>query len=98
AVRAVRIGWNVVLGVCWWLGALRCRRELAGELGERRRRVGGFVGGQHGEDAVPLWSTVRVSGLDADERARAVAALRRGRTLDALPAEKIGRASCRERV
>ncbi|MBM7817886.1 malate dehydrogenase [Cellulosimicrobium cellulans] len=87
AVMAERLGRHRVLGMGAWLDTLRFRRELAVELGVRRHRVGGFVGGQHGEDAVPLWSTVRVSGLDADERARAVAALRRGRTLDALPAE-----------
>jgi len=84
---AERLGRHRVLGMGAWLDTLRFRRELAVELGVRRHRVGGFVGGQHGEDAVPLWSTVRVSGLDADERARAVAALRRGRTLDALPDE-----------
>lgn len=87
AVMAERLGRHRVLGMGAWLDTLRFRRELAVELGVRRHRVGGFVGGQHGEDAVPLWSTVRISGLDADERARAVAALRRGRTLDALPRE-----------
>lgn len=87
AVMAERLGRHRVLGMGAWLDTLRFRREIAVELGVRRHRVGGFVGGQHGEDAVPLWSTVRVSGLDADERARAVAALRRGRTLDALPGE-----------
>jgi malate dehydrogenase len=87
AVMAERLGRHRVLGMGAWLDTLRFRRELAVELGVRRHRVGGFVGGQHGEDAVPLWSTVRISGLDADERARAVAALRRGRTLDVLPAE-----------
>jgi len=87
AVMAERLGRHRVLGMGAWLDTLRFRREIAVELGVRRHRVGGFVGGQHGEDAVPLWSTVRVSGLDADERARAVAALRRSRTLDALPGE-----------
>ena len=87
AVMAERLGRHRVLGMGAWLDTLRFRRELAVELGVRRHRVGGFVGGQHGEDAVPLWSTVRVSGLDVDERDRALATLRRGRTLDALPGE-----------
>lgn len=87
AVMAERLGRHRVLGMGAWLDTLRFRREVAVELGVRRHRVGGFVGGQHGEDAVPLWSTVRVSGLDRDERRRAVDALRRGRTLDVLPAE-----------
>ncbi|MCB7135717.1 lactate/malate family dehydrogenase [Cellulosimicrobium marinum] len=87
AVMAERLGRHRVVGMGAWLDTLRFRREVAVELGVRRHRVGGFVAGQHGEDAVPLWSTVRVSGLDAAERRRAVEALRRGRTLDALPAE-----------
>ncbi|WP_251153010.1 ACT domain-containing protein [Cellulosimicrobium sp. Marseille-Q4280] len=87
AVMAGRLGRHRVLGMGAWLDTLRFRREIAVELGVRRHRVGGFVGGQHGEDAVPLWSTVRVSGLDLDERRRAVAALRRGRSLDVLPDE-----------
>ncbi|WP_255371708.1 ACT domain-containing protein [Cellulosimicrobium sp. CUA-896] len=87
AVMAERLGRHRVIGMGAWLDTLRFRREVALELGVRRHRVGGFVAGQHGEDAVPLWSTVRVSGLDLDERRRAVDAVRRGRTLDVLPAE-----------
>lgn len=98
AVMADRLGRHRVLGMGAWLDTLRFRRELAVELGVRRHRVGGFVGGQHGEDAVPLWSTVRISGLDADERSRAVAALRRGRTLDALPGEIAAAKSALARV
>jgi malate dehydrogenase len=86
-VMAERLGRRRVIGMGAWLDTLRFRREVALDLGVRRHRVGGFVAGQHGEDAVPLWSTVRVSGLDLDERRRAVDTLRRGRTLDALPAE-----------
>lgn len=87
AVMAERLGRHRVIGMGAWLDTLRFRREVALELGVRRHRVGGFVAGQHGEDAVPLWSTVRVSGLDLAERRRAVEGLRRGRTLDVLPAE-----------
>ena len=87
AVMAEALGARRVIGMGAWLDTLRFRREIAVELGVRRHRVGGFVGGQHGEDAVPLWSTVRLSGLDVAERARAVRLLRRGRTLDGFPAE-----------
>ncbi|MEK8226674.1 hypothetical protein NKG05_12135 [Oerskovia sp. M15] len=82
AVMARTLGAHRVIGMGAWLDTLRFRREVAAELGVRRHSVGGFVAGQHGEDAVPLWSTVRVSGLDDTERARAVRLLRRGRTLD----------------
>lgn len=87
AVMAERLGRHRVIGMGAWLDTLRFRREIAVQLGVRRHRVGGFVGGQHGDDAVPLWSTVRISGLDVAERERAVARLRGGRTLATFPAE-----------
>ncbi|MBU4215129.1 MAG: lactate dehydrogenase [Actinobacteria bacterium] len=87
AVMAQRLGRHRVIGMGAWLDTLRFRRELAESLGVRRHRVGGFVGGQHGHDLVPLWSSVRISGLLADERARAVATLRGPRTLDTFDQE-----------
>lgn len=87
AVMARALGARRVVGMGAWLDTLRFRREIAVELGVRRHRVGGFVGGQHGEDAVPLWSTVRLSGHDLAERDRAVRVLRRGRTLATFPDE-----------
>ncbi|GEL47852.1 hypothetical protein CHO01_29680 [Cellulomonas hominis] len=87
AVVARELGRHRVIGMGAWLDTLRFRREVAVSLGVRRHRVGGFVAGQHGDDLVPLWSTVRISGLDADERRRAVAGLRGGRSLDAFGGE-----------
>lgn len=87
AVMARELGRHRVIGMGAWLDTLRFRREIAVSLGVRRHRVGGFVAGQHGPDLVPLWSTVRVSGLDLAERLAAVARLRRGRTLDAFDDE-----------
>lgn len=87
AVMAERLGRHRVIGMGAWLDTLRFRREIAVQLGVRRHRVGGFVGGQHGDDAVPLWSSVRISGLDVAERRRAVARLRGPRTLATFPAE-----------
>ncbi|MCC2307841.1 lactate/malate family dehydrogenase [Cellulomonas chengniuliangii] len=87
AVMARALGRHRVIGMGAWLDTLRFRRELAVSLGLRRHRIGGFVGGQHGEDLVPLWSTVRISGLDVDERRQALAGLRRGRTLDTFSGE-----------
>ncbi len=87
AIMADRLGRHRVIGMGAWLDTLRFRRELAVSLGVRRHRVGGFVGGQHGEDAVPLWSTVRISGLDVAERERAVGRLRGPRTLATFPDE-----------
>ena len=87
AVMADRLGRHRVIGMGAWLDTLRFRREVAVSLGVRRHRVGGFVAGEHGAGAVPLWSTVRVSGLDVDERRRAVARVRGPRSLDDFPAE-----------
>lgn len=87
AVAARALGRHRVIGMGAWLDTLRFRREIAVSLGLRRHRIGGFVAGQHGLDVVPLWSSVRISGLDAGERARALAGLRRGRTLTTFDAE-----------
>ncbi|MFS0700982.1 lactate dehydrogenase [Cellulomonas sp. 179-A 4D5 NHS] len=87
AVMARTLGRHRVIGMGAWLDTLRFRREIAVSLGLRRHRIGGFVAGQHGSDLVPLWSTVRVSGLDRAERRRAIDGLRRGRTLATFGAE-----------
>jgi malate dehydrogenase len=87
AVMARALGRHRVIGMGAWLDTLRFRREIAVSLGLRRHRIGGFVAGQHGMDLVPLWSTVRISGLDVAERRRAIDGLRRGRTLATFGAE-----------
>ncbi len=87
AVMSRALGAHRVIGMGAWLDTLRFRREVAVSLGVRRHRVSGFVAGQHGEDLVPLWSTVRVSGFDAAERRTLVERLRRGRRLDTFAAE-----------
>ncbi|MDX2375847.1 lactate dehydrogenase [Microbacterium sp. LRZ72] len=81
SVMAERLDRHRVIGMGAWLDTLRFRREIASALGIRRQRVGGFVAGQHGDGAVPLWSSVRLRGLDVDERRDTVARLRGPRTL-----------------
>lgn len=75
-IVARRLGRHRVIGMGAWLDTLRFRSEVASSLGIRRQRVGGFVVGQHGNGAVPLWSTVRIRGLDTSERLAATASLR----------------------
>ncbi len=87
SVFAQRLGAQRVIGMGAWLDTLRFRREVATSLGVRRHVVGGFVGGEHGFGAVPLWSSVRVTGLQRGERERAVARVRRQRSLDDFAAE-----------
>jgi malate dehydrogenase len=45
------------------LESLRFRSKLASALGVAVSSVEGWVGGEHGDAAIPLWSTVRVAGL-----------------------------------
>jgi malate dehydrogenase len=80
-VFARHLGRHRVIGMGAWLDTLRFRREIAASLGIRRQRVSGFVAGQHGDGMVPLWSSVRLRGLDADERREVITRLRGPRTL-----------------
>ncbi|WP_062517627.1 malate dehydrogenase [Demequina gelatinilytica] len=86
-VFARRLGRHRVIGMGAWLDTLRFRREIAATLGIRRHRVSGFVAGQHGDMMVPLWSSVRLRGLDPDERAEIVDRLRGDRTLASFRSE-----------
>lgn len=72
------IGRDRVIGIGGYQDTNRFRRELAAELGVRRQRVGAFMLGEHGAAQVPIWSSVRVHGLSAEDAAHAVAGLRRG--------------------
>jgi len=46
------------------LETLRFRAKLAELLGISVKEVSGFVGGEHGEATVILWSTVRIKDMD----------------------------------
>ncbi len=46
---------------------LRMRAKLAMELGVPISKVEGFVGGEHGSSAYPLWSTVKIGEKPLDE-------------------------------
>ena len=52
-----------VIGMGAHSDSLRFRQEIASDLKVRRQRVHGYVVGEHGSGLVPLWSSVRVSGL-----------------------------------
>ena len=51
------------------LESLRFRAKIAEMLQVPVSQVEGWVGGEHGDAAIPLWSTVRVSGLSVNEYA-----------------------------
>ena len=55
-----------VLGMGAFIDTLRFRREIATEFNVNRQKVQGFVLGEHGVGMVPLWSTVKIYGLEKD--------------------------------
>jgi malate dehydrogenase len=76
-----------VIGVGAHSDSLRFRRELASDLGIRRQRVQAFVVGEHGDGQVPLWSSVQIHGLDAEQHADTLRRLRGERSVLQFPEE-----------
>lgn len=58
---------NFVISTGTNLESLRLRSKLAEVLAVPRSRVQGWVGGEHGEEAAVLWSTVKIDGLPIEE-------------------------------
>jgi malate dehydrogenase len=85
-VMARELGARRVIGIGAYSDSLRFRREIATDLGVPRQLVSGYVAGEHGTNLVPLWSSVRVYGLNDGETADAVNALRGGGRLADYPA------------
>jgi malate dehydrogenase len=78
ATFARAIGRERVIGIGAFQDTLRFRREIAADLGVRRQRVAGFMLGEHGQNQLPVWSSVRLFGLDPSETAAALRQVRRG--------------------
>ena len=55
-----------VIGMGAFIDTLRFRREIAEEFNVRRQRVQGFVLGEHGIGFTPIWSSVKVYGVDRE--------------------------------
>ncbi len=53
-----------VLGMGVHMDTMRFRREIAEALGLDRGRVRALVIGEHGPEMIPLWSSVRIEGMD----------------------------------
>jgi len=85
------LGRHRVIGIGAYSDTLRFRREIAADLGVRRQRVHGFFLGEHGDNGLAAWSTVRVHGFDEEELQSALRKLRGPATTDfpeALAREK----------
>lgn len=74
-----------IIGMGAYSDSLRFRWEIAHDLGIRRQRVHGYVLGEHGTAMVPLWSTVRVHGINTSEWNVIEKRLRGGLTTQAFP-------------
>ena len=53
------------------LESLRFRSKIAGALKVRVSKVHGWVGGEHGDAAIPLWSTTKIGNLSVYEYEKA---------------------------
>ena len=60
-------GADFVIGTGDHPDTLRMRTKISMELGVPVSKVDGFVGGEHGSSAFPLWSTIKVDGEPLDE-------------------------------
>lgn len=87
AVFARALGPDRVIGAGAHSDSQRFRRELAIEFGVSRPEVAALTAGQHGDHLVPLWSSVRIAGVDEGEVRDRIAARRAGRPLAGLPDE-----------
>ena len=60
-------GADFVIGTGDHPDTLRFRSKLSRDLGVPVSRIEGFIGGEHGSAAYPLWSTVRIAGEVLDD-------------------------------
>ena len=81
------LGRHRVIGVGGYSDSLRFRREIAHDLGVRRQLVHAFVVGEHGDNMIPLWSSVRIFGRNEAQAVADVARLRGERVTARFPAE-----------
>lgn len=79
-----------VVGMGGFIDSLRFRAELARDLFVRRHQVTGFCLGEHGSAILPLWSSIRVAGMDPEELDERIGRIRRAQPLLQFP-ERLGK-------
>lgn len=57
-----------IIGMGGYMDSMRFRREIAEALGVDRGRIKALVIGEHGPEMIPLWSSVRIEGMDEREQ------------------------------
>ena len=91
AILARHLDRHRVLGMGAQQDSLRFARAIAADAALARDRVHAWVLGEHGDAIAPLWSDVRIAGLDPDRLRTTVACIRGTHALDEL-AENIAAA------
>ncbi|NCY17773.1 MAG: lactate dehydrogenase, partial [Actinobacteria bacterium] len=86
-IFARHLGRHRVLGAGAFSDTMRFRRELADTFGTRRNHVRALMLGQHGDNLVPIWSSVEIDDRDRAEVQKTIAGIRSGRPLTGLAAE-----------
>ena len=57
-----------VIGMGAHMDSMRFRREIGEAIGIDRSRIKGMVVGEHGPEMIPLWSSVRIEGMNEKEQ------------------------------
>jgi malate dehydrogenase len=84
AVLARHLDRHRVLGMGAQQDSLRFARAIAADAGVARGRVHAWVLGEHGDAIVPLWSDVRLAGIDPARLRTIVARIRGKHALEEL--------------
>lgn len=86
SIFAERLGRNRVVGAGAYNDSLRFRRELAKGLPrDRSPVVCGYILGEHGVHAVPIWSSARAAGMVPGEWEAHIATVRQPIPLEDIP-------------
>lgn len=89
AVFADRLGRHRVVGAGAYNDSLRFRRELADGIPRELNRspvVSGYILGEHGVNAVPIWSSARAAGMVPGEWEAHLSKVRNRAPLSEIPA------------
>jgi malate dehydrogenase len=86
-IFAEHLGRHRVVGMGAYSDSLRFRLELARDLHLRRQRIQALMLGEHGNNQVPVWSQLRVFGLEPAEETALRHRFLKGRHLNTFHAD-----------
>ncbi len=80
ATFAKYLGPKRVIGMGAFLDSLRFRKEISIDLGIKRQQIHGFMIGEHGNNMVPLWSSIHIYGYSDEKLSKAIQKIRKNHT------------------